>query len=144
MEKRTTRLYSEDPIFANINEIFKIIDYLSDDIDDNNDKNKKTKTEKPNVKVIKDIRPSVRTAYNKKNEKNFKPLFIPKIKNVMFRNPATIVWFEDGSKTVAIAGHGDKYDKEVGLAICMLKRVLGNKEYRAIMDKWCYTNEVLN
>ena len=134
MEKRTTRLYSEDPIFANINEIFKIIDYLSDDIDDNNDKNKKTKTEKPNVKVIKDIRPSVRTAYNKKNEKNFKPLFIPKIKNVMFRNPATIVWFEDGSKTVAIAGHGDKYDKEVGLAICMLKRVLGNKEYRAIMD----------
>lgn len=144
MEKRTTRLYSEDPIFANINEIFKIIDYLSDDIDDNNDKNKKTKTEKPNVKVIKDIRPSVRTAYNKKNEKNFKPLFIPKIKDVMFRNPATIVWFEDGSKTVAIAGHGDKYDKEVGLAICMLKRVLGNKEYRAIMDKWCYTNEVLN
>ena len=144
MEKRTTRLYSEDPIFANINEIFKIIDYLSDDIDDNNDKNKKTKTEKPNVKVIKDIRPSVRTAYNKKNEKNFKPLFIPKIKNVMFRNPATIVWFEDGSKTVAIAGHGDKYDKEIGLAICMLKRVLGNKEYRAIMDKWCYTNEVLN
>ena len=144
MEKRTTRLYSEDPIFTNINEIFKIIDYLSDDIDDNNDKNKKTKTEKPNVKVIKDIRPSVRTAYNKKNEKNFKPLFIPKIKNVMFRNPATIVWFEDGSKTVAIAGHGDKYDKEVGLAICMLKRVLGNKEYRAIMDKWCYTNEVLN
>ena len=144
MEKRTARLYSEDPIFTNINEIFKIIDYLSDDIDDNNDKNKKTKTEKPNVKVIKDIRPSVRTAYNKKNEKNFKPLFIPKIKNVMFRNPATIVWFEDGSKTVAIAGHGDKYDKEVGLAICMLKRVLGNKEYRAIMDKWCYTNEVLN
>lgn len=144
MEKRTTRLYSEDPIFANINEIFKIIDYLSDDIDDNNDKNKKTKTEKPNVKVIKDVRPSVRTAYNKKNEKNFKPLFIPKIKDVMFRNPATIVWFEDGSKTVAIAGHGDKYDKEVGLAICMLKRVLGNKEYRAIMDKWCYTNEVLN
>ena len=108
MEKRTTRLYSEDPIFANINEIFKIIDYLSDDIDDNNDKNKKTKTEKPNVKVIKDVRPSVRTAYNKKNEKNFKPLFIPKIKNVMCRNPATIVWFEDGSKTVAIAGHGDK------------------------------------
>ena len=84
------------------------------------------------------------TSYTKKDEKNFKPLFIPKIKDVMFRDPATIVWFEDGSKTVAVAGHGDVYDKEIGLAVCMLKRVLGNKEYRAIMDKWCYSKKVLN
>ena len=147
MEKRTTRLNSKDPIFTNINEIFNIIDWLSENLDDDEEDKKpqkKAEPKKPDVRVIKDIRPSVGTSYNKKNEKNFKPLFIPKIKDVMFRNPATIVWFEDGSKTVAIAGHGDKYDKEVGLAICMLKRVLGNKDYRAIMDKWCYTNEVLN
>lgn len=151
MEKRAKRLHNEDSILLNIDEIFKIIDWLNEDINDIKDNNqkkniepKKTEAKKPNVTVIKDIRPSERTVYNKKNEKNFKPLFIPEIKDVMFRDPATIVWFEDGSKTVAIAGHGDRYDKEVGLAVCMLKRVLGNKEYRAIMDKWCYTKEVLN
>lgn len=82
--------------------------------------------------------------YNKKNEKNFEPLYFPEIKNVFFRNPATIVFFEDGSKTTAICGSDDKYDKEVGLTICMLKRALGNQKYRKIMDKWCYNKEQLN
>lgn len=82
------------------------------------------------------VKPAKR--YKKKDEKNFKPLCCPQLKEVRFCKPATIAWFEDGSKTVAIAGHGDKYDKEIGLAVCMLKRFLGNKTYREVMDKWCY------
>jgi hypothetical protein len=98
-----------------------------------------------NKVIIKDVRPRLEKL-DKKNERKFKPLYCPEIKNVMFNPPATIVWFEDGSKTTAVAGHGDKYDKEVGLATCMLKRVLGNQTYREIMDKWCYTadKEMLN
>lgn len=76
--------------------------------------------------------------YNKKNEKKFTPLYLPEIKEVLFNDPTTIVWFEDGSKSVAIAGHGDKYDRETGLATCLIKRVLGNKRYRYIMDVYCY------
>lgn len=76
--------------------------------------------------------------YNKKNERKFTPLYLPEIKEVLFNDPATIVWFEDGSKSVAIAGHGDKYDRETGLATCLIKRVLGNKRYRQIMDAYCY------
>ena len=146
MEKKVIRLYDDDPI----SNIFSILNWLNENIEDEDEKpkNEKPKTEtepkKTVSKVIKDIRPSIGTSYNKKDEKNFKPLFIPKIKDVMFRDPATIVWFEDGSKTVAVAGHGDVYDKEIGLAVCMLKRVLGNKEYRAIMDKWCYDRKVLS
>lgn len=141
MERKVIRLYDDN----SLSNIFNILEWLAEDIDDEDDKpTNKVEPKKTASKVIKDVRPDVGTSYTKKDEKNFKPLFIPKIKDVMFRDPATIVWFEDGSKTVAVAGHGDVYDKEIGLAVCMLKRVLGNKEYRAIMDKWCYSKKVLN
>ena len=101
------------------------------------------KQKKETKKIIKDVRPSKDKRY-RNGITNFKPLYIPKLKDVWFYKPATIAWFEDGTKTVAVAGHGDKYDKETGLAICMLKRVLGNKEYRNIMDNWCYKKESAN
>ena len=69
---------------------------------------------------------------------------IPKVEKVLFRNPATIVWFSDGTKSVAICGYDDVYDKETGMAICLCKRMLGNKEYRELMDKWCYEKESFN
>ena len=106
-------------------------------------KNVKPKESKETKKPIVKVEPkkvATPTFYSKRNETKFTPLYMPRIREVMFNNPATICWFEDNSKTVAIAGHGDKYDKETGLAICMLKRVLGNKEYRRIMDKCCYHN----
>ena len=106
-------------------------------------KNVKPKESKETKKPIVKVEPKkveTPTFYSKRNETKFTPLYMPRIREVMFNDPATICWFEDNSKTVAIAGHGDKYDKETGLAICMLKRVLGNKEYRRIMDKCCYHN----
>ena len=106
-------------------------------------KNVKPKESKETKKPIVKVEPKkveTPTFYSKRNETKFTPLCMPRIREVMFNDPATICWFEDNSKTVAIAGHGDKYDKETGLAICMLKRVLGNKEYRRIMDKCCYHN----
>lgn len=106
-------------------------------------KNVKPKESKETKKPIVKVEPkkvATPTFYSKRNETKFTPLYMPRIREVMFNDPATICWFEDNSKTVAIAGHGDKYDKETGLAICMLKRVLGNKEYRRIMDKCCYHN----
>jgi len=106
-------------------------------------KNVKSKESKEIKKPIVKVEPkkvATPTFYSKRNETKFTPLYMPRIREVMFNDPATICWFEDNSKTVAVAGHGDKYDKETGLAICMLKRVLGNKEYRRIMDKCCYHN----
>ena len=106
-------------------------------------KNVKPKESKETKKPIVKVEPKkveTPTFYSKRNKTKFTPLYMPRIREVMFNDPATICWFEDNSKTVAIAGHDDKYDKETGLAICMLKRVLGNKEYRRIMDKCCYHN----
>lgn len=134
-------LYNESPIDIEIDaEVADMLTSLFNNIY-KPQKSSKPKSKKDDVVIIKDIRPREAIAYNKKNETKFKPLYIPKLKRVQFSPPATIAWFEDGSKSVAVAGHGDEYDKETGLAICMLKRVLGNKEYRRIMDEHCYVNK---
>lgn len=46
---------------------------------------------------------------------------------VIFNEPATIVIWKDGSKTVVKCQKNDKYDPEKGLALCFMKKVLGNK-----------------
>ncbi|WP_290233599.1 hypothetical protein [Bacteroides acidifaciens] len=46
---------------------------------------------------------------------------------VIFNEPATIVIWKDGSKTVVKCQKGDSYDPEKGLALCFMKKALGNK-----------------
>lgn len=59
------------------------------------------------------------------------------IKNVIFNDPATIVFWADGTKTVVKAQNGDKFDPEKGLAMAIAKRVFGNKgNYCNQLKKW--------
>lgn len=46
---------------------------------------------------------------------------------IIFNNPATIVIWKDGSKTVVKCQQSDKYDPEKGVALCFMKKALGNK-----------------
>lgn len=58
------------------------------------------------------------------------------IKNVIFKNPATIVFWSDGSKTV-VKAHNDDYDPEKGLAMAIAKKALGNEgNYYNVFKKW--------
>ena len=50
----------------------------------------------------------------------------PDIERVIFQEPATIVFWKDGSKTVVKVQKGEKYDPEKGLAMAYVKRLLGN------------------
>ena len=45
---------------------------------------------------------------------------------LIFNEPATIVKWSDGTKTVVKCQEGDTYDREKGVALCYLKKVLGN------------------
>ena len=59
------------------------------------------------------------------------------IKKVIFNDPATIVFWTDNSKTVVKCGERDTYDPEKGLAMCIVKRYLGNKgNYYNKLRKW--------
>ena len=53
---------------------------------------------------------------------------MPKIKMVIFNNPATIVFWRDGSKTIVkMNGKDKKFDPEKGLAMAIAKKCLGNE-----------------
>lgn len=59
------------------------------------------------------------------------------IKDVIFNDPATIVLWEDGTKTVVKCQEGDTYSKELGLAMCISKKYLGNKgNFNEVFKKW--------
>ena len=49
------------------------------------------------------------------------------IKRVILHNPATIIFWADGTKTVVKCQDGDVYSPETGLAMCYMKKALGNK-----------------
>ena len=49
------------------------------------------------------------------------------ISRVIFNEPATIVFWDDGEKTVVKCQNDEPYDKEKGLALCYMKKALGNK-----------------
>lgn len=58
------------------------------------------------------------------------------IKNVIFNDPATIVFWTDGTKTVVKAGDED-FDPEKGLAMAISKKALGNQgNYYEVFKKW--------
>lgn len=63
------------------------------------------------------------------------------IKKVIFQDPATIVFWEDGTKTV-VKANGEDYDPEKGLALAIAKKAYGNKgSYYNIIKKWLSKTE---
>lgn len=60
-----------------------------------------------------------------------------RIKKVIFNDPATIVLWEDGTKTVVKCGENEDFDPEKGLSMAFTKKVLGNKgHYFETVKKW--------
>lgn len=70
------------------------------------------------------------------NKINFNRLHDISIKNVIFNDPATIIFWNDGTKTV-VKAENEKFDPEKGLAMAISKKVLGNKgNYYETFKKW--------
>ena len=60
------------------------------------------------------------------------------IKKIMYKPPATIVFWNDGTKTVAVCEKGDVYNRELGFALCVLKKKYGNKKVHDMLDKYVH------
>ena len=57
--------------------------------------------------------------------------------NVIFNGPATIVFWNDGTKTV-VKCEGEAFDKEKGHTMAIAKRAIGDKgSYYNVFKKWC-------
>ena len=67
------------------------------------------------------------------------------IKKVIFNEPATIVFWGDGTKTVVKCSKDDEFDPEKGLAMAIAKKFFGNENgYSKNIKKWTDTYEKAN
>lgn len=65
--------------------------------------------------------------------------FYPKqaqITRVIYSNPATIVFWSDGTKTVCKCHKDDVYSPEAGLIICILKKISTPSAVKDTIDTW--------
>lgn len=68
------------------------------------------------------------TYYSRDKEKSLQ------VVKVINNNPAVIVFFNDGSKTVAKCDKEDTFSLETGISICLLKKILGNKGFHQAIN----------
>jgi hypothetical protein len=75
------------------------------------------------------LNPSVYKAHNARERLTpvhpVGPKPIPK--RVIFSGPATTILWKDGTKTTVKCSSEDVWDDDVGIAMCYLKKILGNK-----------------
>lgn len=71
---------------------------------------------------------------------------IPKIKKIIFNDPATIIYWSDDSKTVVKAANGETFNKEIGLAMAMSNKFieLYGEEYPRATFKSLVKNAIDN
>lgn len=59
------------------------------------------------------------------------------VKKVIYHAPATIVYWDDGTKTVVKCDNRDTYSKEAGLALCYMKKILGSsRAFNDVLKEW--------
>ena len=72
---------------------------------------------------------------------------IPAIKNVLFNDTkrTTTILFEDGTITMSKTTDGETYDREVGFAMCIMKKMYGNRtRFQKEIKKWTSVCENAN
>jgi len=58
------------------------------------------------------------------------------ITSVKFNDPATIVWFSDGTKVACVCDERDYFDKEKGVLHCIAKKFMGSDEIQRVSVEW--------
>ena len=86
-----------------------------------------------------DIDDAIKANYSKEEIKKMinKAFGVPKFeyKKIIFNGPCTIILWKDGTKTIAKASDGEMFDPEKGVAICFMKRALGETEGKKVLRK---------
>ena len=89
----------------------------------------------PTIRAMADMRKE-----KAKEKTTMKTAITVDIKKVIFNDPATIVIWADGTKTVVKCKEGETYSKWAGLALCYAKRINGEK-FHAEFKRWCGEDE---
>lgn len=71
-------------------------------------------------------------------DSEFKEVQFVFIDRVIFNDPATIIIWSDGTKTIAKCESCDTFSKETGFLTCFAKKMMGNTEFHKAMHNYCY------
>ena len=70
---------------------------------------------------------------------------VPGINKVIFNDPATIVFWNDGTKTIVKCNENDSFDPAKGLAMAIAKYHFGNDNtFHKVMKSWLPKEEQTN
>lgn len=69
---------------------------------------------------------------------------VPYVKRVIISPPATIILWEDDTKTICKCSEGEEFDIEKGIAMCFLKKMFGNpSQVRKFIGKCVKENAII-
>lgn len=81
----------------------------------------------------------VKTLFGDNKDNNSEEL---DLEDIIINPPATIVKWDDGTKTVVKCQNGDVYDAEKGIALCFMKKMFDNKSsYNEVIKEAIAVNE---
>ena len=62
---------------------------------------------------------------------------VPKVKRILFNPPATVVFWEDGTKTVVKCMEGETFSPYYGFIAALAKKIYGsNNAIHKMLEKW--------
>ena len=81
--------------------------------------------------IVKYVKDTINSIYRVYGRKRFG------VRYIYFNDPITVVFWEDGTKTIVKRDERDTHDPEKALAMAFAKKALGNKgNYYNIFNKW--------
>lgn len=85
---------------------------------------------------VKDAKQYLDNLYGVRSKATYVSHRVPKIEKVIFNDPATIILWSDGTKTV-VKAEDEIFDPEKGMAMAIAKKALGNQgKYYNEFKKW--------
>ena len=64
-------------------------------------------------------------------------LYYLKVERIIFNPPATVVFWEDATKTVVKCAEDDEFNPEIGVAMCYMKKIYGSRHaFSKMVEKY--------
>lgn len=65
------------------------------------------------------------------------------IKKVIFQDSATVIIYDDGTKSIAKCEGTDEYNKLAGFLVAYLKKLIGKDKVRELINTYCYGEDIV-
>lgn len=114
------------------NDVFDISMDLFDQIMDDLARHQKSVREEAKQKLAKEEAAKKETTKPASHACHCNCRKLPEVKNIIFNDPVTVVFWNDGTKTIVRASNGDKFSKELGVIYSVFKKLYGPNTSAAI------------